>query len=301
MLKSWVIYILSLLGAIAFFFFYKMWLSWFILMVLVFILPVAFLTSGLCSMFIHIEADAWRHVMKGEETQISFTSRGLDVFPFALYSIRIDLLESMTGEIAPIRIVSMGNTTDTVILQTKHCGTYRFSEAKVRVYDMFGLIFIPKKVELSGEVVVLPTPVIPAAMPEMSGFKAKGLRKSMIPNAEIYDIREYVPGDPVKRIHWKLSAKKNIYMIKESQEETYGHSRLYLPLTKDREELDRHLGELLFTSNYFLKHDVEHRIRVLPPLKKEVAFDVATKEDLDHALTAILRMPIPEEGLEDEE
>ena len=62
-----------------------------------------------------------------------------------------------------------------------------------------------------------------------------------------------------------------------------------------------HCTEVCIGRIRILKHDVEHRIRVLPPLKKEVAFDVATKEDLDHALTAILRMPIPEEGLEDEE
>ena len=29
-----------------------------------------------------------------------------------------------------------------------------------------------------------------------------------------YDHREYYPGDPVKRINWKLSAKKDIYMIR---------------------------------------------------------------------------------------
>lgn len=299
MLRSWVIYILSLLGSIAFFLFYKMWLSWFILLVVVSILPIAVIISVTSSMFFRIDSDAFRKVLKGEETEISFTSSGLDAFPFALYSIKIKLLETMTGEVSMIRFNSQGNTTDSVIIQTDHCGTYRFTSAKVRIYDIFGLIFVPRTYEVAGEVVVLPTPCIPQAMPDLSGFKAKGLQKSLVPNAEIYDIREYIAGDPVKRIHWKLSAKKDRLMIKESQEETFGHSRLYLPLSRDREKLDHYLGEVLFTSKYLLKHDIEHRIRVLPSGRREIAFDVASETDLDKAIIDILHMPIPED-LEDE-
>ena len=112
---------------------------------------------------------------------------------------------------------------------------------------------------------------------------------------EIYDIRDYVPGDPIKKIHWKLSAKKGTLMIKEAQEQTYGHSRLFMPLTRNRGKLDRYLGEVLFTSRYFLEHDVEHKIRVIPPMKKDIAFDIAANEDLDRAIVSILHMPIPEE------
>lgn len=299
MLRSWVIYILSLLGAVAFFLFYKMWLAWFILLVVISILPIALLISVLSSMFFRLEADAFRKVLKGEETEISFTSSGLEAFPFALCSVKIKLIETMTQEVNLIKFLSQGNTTDSIILKTEHCGTYKFTSAKVRIYDLFGLIFVPRTLEVAGEVVVLPTPCIPQAMPDLSGFKAKGLRKSRVPNAEIYDIREYVAGDPVKRIHWKLSAKKDRLMIKESQEETFGHSRLYLPLSRDREKLDHHLGEVLFTSKYLLTHDIEHRIRVLPSGKKEIAFDIASEEDLDRAIIDILHLPIPED-LEDE-
>ena len=89
MLRSWVIYILSLLGAVAFFLFYKMWLSWFILIVVISILPIAVLISVMSAMFLHLEADAFRKVLKGEETEISFTSYGTEAFPFALYSVKI--------------------------------------------------------------------------------------------------------------------------------------------------------------------------------------------------------------------
>ena len=299
MLRSWVIYILALLGEAMFFLCYRMWFSWFVLIMTIAILPLAFVISFACSLFFQIESDAFRKVIKGDETQISFTSSGLEFFPFALYSVRIQLTESMTGEVSMIQLFSQGDTTDSVIINTDHCGTYRFQSAKVRVYDMFGLFFIPKTFELAGEIVVMPVPCIPQAVPDLSGFQAKGLRRSNSSSSEIYDVRGYVPGDPVKKIHWKLSAKKNSLMIKEPQEETFGHSRLVLPFTRDRDKMDRTLGEVLFTSRYFLSHEVEHKIRVLPPVKKEIAFDIASKEDLDKAMIAILHIPIPED-LEDE-
>jgi len=294
MLKNWVIYILALVGAISFFLCYRMWFSWFILMVTVSILPLAIVVCFASFMFFKIESDSFRKVIKGEETRITFHSYGLDFFPFALYSVKVILTETMTGEESLIRLFSQGDTEDSVIIDTKHCGTYHFKSAKVRVYDMLGLVFLPKKVDLSGEIIVMPVPSIPQAVPELSGFKAKGLRSAANSNSEIYDVREYVPGDPIKKIHWKLSAKKNILMIKEAQEETFGHSRLFLPMIHDRDKMDRNLGELLFTSNYFLSHDVEHKIQVFPPMRKEISFVIASKDDLEKAIISIMRIPIPE-------
>ena len=295
MLRSWVLYILSLLGAFTFFLCYKMWFAWFVLILVVAVFPLAIVVSFASSLIFQIHADAFRKVMKDEDTKITLSSYGLEFFPFARYSVKLILTEVMTGEKSVVKLLSQAETSDSIYIDTRHCGTYRLSAAKVRVYDLFGLFFVPKTLMIEGEVVVMPIPSIPEAIPDMSGFKAKGLRRSNQQNMEIYDIRDYVPGDPIKRIHWKLSAKKDSLMIKEAQEETYGHSRLFVPLTRNREKLDRFLGEVLFTSRYFLEHDVEHKIGVIPPMRKDVSFDIASREDLDRAIVSILHMPIPEE------
>ena len=70
-------------------------------------------------------------------------------------------------------------------------------------------------------------------------------------------------GDPIKSIHWKASAKKDKMLVKEAQEECFGHSRVFMQLQEDRDLLDRKLGEMLFTSTYFLNHDISHKIRIL--------------------------------------
>ena len=126
------------------------------------------------------------------------------------------------------------------------------------------------------------------------------LRKSSSTYSEIYDVRDYVEGDPVKNIHWKLSAKKDRTLIKEPQEECYGHARVYLSLLDDRKEIDQKLGELVFTSSYFLEKDIMHRVRVLPPKRREVSFDIQSQRDLDTAIIRILHMRLPKEDDKDE-
>ena len=52
---------------------------------------------------------------------------------------------------------------------------------------------------------------------------------------------------------------------------------------------------MLFTSTFFLNHDISHKIRILPPKKREVAFDIQSQRDLDKAIIRILHMKIPKE------
>ena len=72
-------------------------------------------------------------------------------------------------------------------------------------------------------------------------------------------------------------------------------------MTDDRDELDLHLGQILFTSRFFLDHEVSHIIRVIPPDSKEVAFNIESNIDLERALNIILHMRIPDEASEKSE
>ena len=82
-------------------------------------------------------------------------------------------------------------------------------------------------------------------------------------------------------------------MVKEPLEEYGGHSRILLKLVQDREQLDLHLGQILFTSRFFIEHEISHKIRVIPPDRSEVAFDIESEADLERAMASVLRMKIP--------
>ncbi len=148
---------------------------------------------------------------------------------------------------------------------------------------------------MNNEILVKPVPAMPSVMPDMFGFKAKNLRRSKLPNSEIYDIREYQIGDPLRSIHWKMSAKKDALLVKEPLEEYGGHSRVLLRMSGDRDEMDLHLGQIVFTSRFYIEHETPHRIRIIPPDKGELAFEVESDTDLERTLVFILRMRLPDE------
>ena len=299
MVKNWIFYILALIGTVVFFLFYQMWLAWYCLVVLLLILPIALLIALLSWGGCKIYLESPKGAKIGDKADITLRLKARKIAALALTRVDMSVTERMTGKKTKRRIYVQGSTKMGLPLDTTHCGSFHYEINKVRIYDPFGLFGFSVKRKASCEVVVHPVPQMPEVMPDLNGFKAKTLRRSNSPYSEIYDVREYNLGDPIKNIHWKASAKKDSLMVKEPQEECHGHARVFLTLAEDRDIFDRRMGEVLFTSNYFLSRDIPHKIRVLPPTRREVAFDIQSQRDLDTAILRILTMRIPKEKLDE--
>ena len=297
MLKTWTLYSISLISTFIFFLFYKMWVSWYCLIVLMVLPFLALIVTVIASQTVNFSIDNPSATVKGKPAFIKLTIKGI-ASVFSFYKIKMISTDHMTGEVDKKVIVICDNGVTKIPLDTKHCGAYSFKLSKLKVYDLLGFFHFDLNVNKDIEFLVKPSPEMPGYMPDMFGFKAKNLRKSSKPNSEIYDIRDYQAGDPVKSIHWKMSAKKDKYLVKEPLEEYGGYSRVILQMTDDRDELDLHLGQILFTSKFFIDHEVAHIIRVIPPDSREVAFNVESNIDLERALHTILNMRIPEEASE---
>lgn len=292
MLKNWIIYILALVGAIAFFVVYQMWFSWYIVVVLRAIPFIALLLSILTSAFFRVRLKVPHMITVKTETNLVFSTSTAKYLPGQLYSVRMTIRELMSGEIQKHHFVCQIGTDYAVHLNTDHCGTYKIEKISLRVYDMFGLIPIPKKVDLKGEIPVLPIQRMPRIAVEANGFRAKILSKSNTPYSEIYDVREYIMGDPIKNIHWKLSAKKDDVMVREPLEETHGRARVTMPLQGSRDRVDQNLGEVLFTIRYYLLRDIPVTIKILSRIRRMEEFEINSKQEMDRTMLRILRMPI---------
>lgn len=89
----------------------------------------------------------------------------------------------------------------------------------VKIKDLMGFMFLKKDINEVGEITV---------MPEKIGeldFESANLDQGMLESEEsskrgndfsdVHEIREYIPGDKLMSIHWKLSAKRDILMVKD--------------------------------------------------------------------------------------
>lgn len=294
MLKTWVIYSVSLFSTFIFFLCYKMWVSWFCLIVVLFIPFPALLMSVIASQTMTFKVENPGNAPVGVPLYIKITVEGNASY-FAFCRINAEVTDHMAGTTKKLALIVHDKGTTKIPVDTSHCGSYSYKMPKIDIYDLFGFFHFSKTIDKDSEIVVKPVPAMPERMPDMFGFKAKSLRKAKQPNTEIYDIRDYQMGDPVKSIHWKMSAKKDKLLVKEPLEEFGGHSRVILKLTSDRDVLDLHLGQILFTSRFFIEHETPHKIRVIPPDRSEIAFDVESESDLQRAIYMILRMRIPDE------
>ena len=293
MLRTWLTYSVTLIATFIFYLCYKMWVSWFCL-ILVLIIPLFALAVSLISVnTLAYEPDLPSAAHIGDRAYLKFYINGFASF-FSFSKIHINITDHMAGTVEKLVLRIDDNGTSSLPVNTQHCGAYTYKIQKIAVYDLFGFFHFNLKGRKNYEFLVKPVPQMPEVMPNIFGFKAKNLRKAKQPNTEIYDVREYQQGDPIKSIHWKISAKKDKVFVKEPLEEYGGHARILLKLTDDRTEMDSHLGQILFTSKYFLEREIAHKIRILPPDRSEISFDVENQSDLERALVRVLHMRVPE-------
>lgn len=99
-----------------------------------------------------------------------------------------------------------------------YCGTYDSKVLKLSFSDPFGLFRFFRKPGCEVSVLVLPRmiplPPSPSFMEEESDRPA-ALETTERGNSSIAGIRDYIPGDPLRNIHWKLTAKWERLMVKE--------------------------------------------------------------------------------------
>ena len=294
MVRSWAVYLLSLFSSFVFFLCYKMWVSWICLIVIVLIPVLSLVMSLIASRTMTFKVQCPGNVLIGTPTNILVTTGGIASY-FSFCKLKLTVTDRMAGTTKKRTFVINDKGTSKIPVDTSHCGAYSYDLSWLTVYDLFGLFFTKTNVNKFNEILVKPSPSMPDVMPDMYGFKAKNLRKSKQPGAEIYDIKEYQIGDSIRSIHWKMSAKKDTLLVKEPLEEYGGHSRVILRLTGDRDKFDLHLGQIVFTSRFYIEHETSHKIRIIPPDKGEVAFEIESENDLERAISKILRMQLPKE------
>lgn len=104
-------------------------------------------------------------------------------------------------------------------------GSYHLSPTLLRSGDPFGMFISEKVFEENKTLVVLPY------LEELEQIKQKaGLfiggeavrQKSLEATSHAAGVRDYQPGDPLNRIHWRSSAKRNRFMVKEFDQDPQG-------------------------------------------------------------------------------
>lgn len=286
-----IIYLATLLGSLVFYGFYREWFSWFLLMTVV-LLPLFSLAISLPAM-LTVQAG-----LRCPETgRVGVPIRtALEVkckYPSPPVSCRIRLHNCLTDR----RYVGLPGER----IPTEHCGLMRISYDRLLVYDYLGLFCRRLRKGDSCVVYIMPKPV-PSVLPsQMGGQAVLGYRpKPGGGFAEDHDLRLYRPGDDLRAIHWKLSAKTGKLIYREPIEAIRNGYLLTATLSGKPAQIDKKLGQLLWLSQTFLQQQIGHEICCRTGAG-EVRFRVSDAATLDEGMRKLMRSsPVKEASGTDE-
>ncbi len=166
-------------------------------------------------------------------------------------------------------------------VETTHCCTIRISVKNAYAYDALGLFRLRLRPVSDTVVCVMPYPQPPEELPEYS----LAMHESYVPKygggfAEVHDMRPYRPGDSMRDIHWKLSAKTGQMIVREPQRPVCSSIVITIDLEAPSAELDRRIANLLWVSDWLIRSNVEHDVCWLDPVDRQVkAFNVTGATD----------------------
>ena len=186
------------------------------------------------------------YVRTGQEAYFYIEVRNNTFAPSLDAKIRLkisnDFIERETEETIAVPVRIRGVYRVELPLRAELPGIITVSALSVRIKDLVGFVPLTKKLDSKASVTILPQDgfrlnydrnVIESGMLESEESTKRGNDFS-----DVQEIREYIPGDKLMSIHWKLSAKRDILMVKDRVSMSDRQLVLMLELIKDPIRLD---------------------------------------------------------------
>ncbi len=172
-------------------------------------------------------------VAKNEKMPGTVTVQNDSRLPLSAICCEVTTKNHLTGEKAVTYLtfggISSGQTESSYEVRSEHCGYLQVYASKIWLMDWIG--FLPVRCKdaeqrselMSGEQnaeAVLPDtfqPHIYMNLAQTAQEDADSWSQTQRGNdlSEIYAMRDYVPGDSLKQIHWKLSSKRGQLIVRE--------------------------------------------------------------------------------------
>lgn len=177
----------------------------------------------------------------------------------------------LTGELSScvLTLSGMGGKEKEFAVSSAHCGAIRLWVEHAVLQDWFGL-WSSRPLTVSEAYLTVYPDLFPLQITfaEQTTVMAEGDCWSMTrpgtDPSETFAIREYLPGDPIRQIHWKLSQKTDTLMLRElglpAAEETLLLLETSFRSLPDAKAVDEIVSALLSVSQALAFSGIPHRV-----------------------------------------
>lgn len=246
-------YLAVLAACLVYYQFYNAWFSHFLLLVVLGIPLLSVLLSlpAIYSARFSLQLPGQLPMGTPVATQLECQCR----LPVPQYRFSLRITHAITGQSSVLK--------RNAPIPTNHCGTLYIQVSRLRCCDYLGLFSFPRRLSRC-RITVLPLKLPYSKVPHLRRYMAH----SWMPKAgggfsENHDLRLYRPGDSLRQIHWKLAAKTGKLIYREPIMPIKQTPVLALKLSGDEDMLDRKLGRLLWTSDFFLNNGLSFTVLCL--------------------------------------
>lgn len=239
-----------------------------------YLITISFVLSILWSILSYKKIDASQRIDKtycytGEEINILTTIINDSIFPIPF--IQVDNIISFSNKfkskffsLMPLENVVMENK-----LKFKYRGIYKMGPIEIKLSDVFGIVTLKKIINIDKKIDVYPK-VHYIENINLQNIRPLGTNISKINTNEdftsIRNIRKYNMGDNLKKIHWKLSAKRGELYVKEFNLSGSNFVYILLDMTnvyKTKELEETAVEAAISIVEYLLRNRVETILYIL--------------------------------------
>lgn len=184
---------------------------------------------------------------KDEEISIKIFIKNNSIFPALNGELKLSYYNKFSNnkeiEYINFPINSKERESITFKIKSKYCGKLIIEAESLKIYDYLTISSVKKKLNKSKEIIILPNiynlsffnKVLDVNSLDGENFSKD---KSGDDPSEVFNIREYVEGDKIQRIHWKLSSKINNIMIKEYSQPISSSSIIIVEFCEDKNNIN---------------------------------------------------------------
>ena len=159
-------------------------------------------------------------VNRGDVVSMEVSVSHKSFLPIAPVSLKMRATSNTPA--GTIHLTELGRRTQKVAYRfnAEHVGSMFPGVESFTVSDVFGLFKKEHAPQSEGnELLVLPVPFDVDPLTFAAGdMGVETMKRAMEDSSSPSDFRSYQPGDPLKRIHWKMSARKREIIIRQFEE-----------------------------------------------------------------------------------
>lgn len=260
MITHRIIYALTLIALFIFYILYPPWISWYLIVIVLLMIPVDLIVSlpGMLTKGLLVSVPSV--LEKDADAVFILKTTHTKKYPVRGVIARLQVTGDDFSVKCRISCPAEDGATRDVTIDTSHSGVTVFFLKRFSTVSLLGLFSLPVNAGDKRSVLILP----PIVKPSNTLALQRGTQLRPKPGggfSEDHDMRMYRHGDPVRSIHWKVSAKFDSLIIRESLEPP-PHSRLiHIMQWNNVAERDLILGRLRWVTNYMLKRQMAFYIK----------------------------------------